>query len=168
VAGAVYRGTDAHVFLDQQVMLFCGRHGTFSASATPPEQVGETVLSEYTATFEGELTLSPPVVTATVTYPLSVPARMAESITLVGSSGDERTFDAELVAFELQGAGLPDGIMVRESPDRSSAGMTTVTAVSESRSRVETYYDVWLEISLDGGRAWHPAERSVRMTLEPS
>jgi hypothetical protein len=167
VAGAVYRGTEAHAFPDQQVTLFCGRHGTFSASAAPPEVIGETVQSEYTAMFEGELVLEPPAVPSAVTYPLSVPARMAERITLSSVSGDTRTFDTELVTFELQGSVMPEGIMVRESTDRASAGVTTITALSGGQSRVETRYDVWLEISRDGGRTWHLADNAVRMTLEP-
>ena len=168
VAGAVYRGADPHFFLDRQVTLFCGTHGLFSNGVAPPQRVGETVLSEYTATFVGELTLKPPVVASTVTHPLTVLARMSESITLTGVSGDVRTFDTELVTFELQGTAMPDNIMVRESPDHESAGLTTITSVSGGESRVETHYDVWLEISLDAGRSWHLAEQTVHMTLEPS
>lgn len=168
VAGAVYRGSAAHVFMDSQVALFCGIHGSFSTSATPPQAIGETVLSEYTATFVGELTLQPPLVSSAVTHPLSLTARMAESITLTSTSGGTTTYATELVTFELPGTAMPDGIMVRESPDRASSGVTTVTALSGDQSRVETTYDVWLEVSVDSGRTWNLAEQAVRMTLEPS
>jgi hypothetical protein len=168
VSGAVYRGTDPHLFLDQQVTLFCGTHGTFSNAVTPPQTVGATVLSEYTATFVGELTLEPPVVPSAVTHALSVQARMAESITLVETSGGAFTFDTELVTFELQGTDMPDNIQVRESPDLVSAGATSVTPLSGGQNRVSAYYDVWLDISLDGGRSWNPAAQAVRMTLEPT
>jgi hypothetical protein len=168
VGGAVYRGADPHVFLGGQVTLFCGRHGVFSNAVAPPQRVGETVVSDYTATFEGELTLEPPVVSSTVTHPLTIQARMAESITLVGDSGGALTLDAELVTFELQGTGMPADVMVRESSARESLGVTTITAVSAGQNRVETYYDVWLDISLDAGRTWHQAEQAVRTTLEPS
>lgn len=168
VASAVYRGASSHVFLGGQATLFCGIHGGFSSAAAPPQQVGQTVLSEYTATFVGELTLEPPVVSSTVTHSLAVPARMAESITLVGMSGGTLTYDTELVTFELQGTGMPSDVMVRESPDQASAGVTTITSLSGGQSRVETSYDVWLDISLDGGRTWNRAEQTVRMTLEPN
>lgn len=168
VVGAVYRGGAPHVFSGGEVALFCGIHGGFSGSVSPPRSIGQTVLSEYTATFEGELVLRPPVVASTVTHALSVQARMAESIELVASDGGVLTFDAELVTFALEGTEMPDGVRVRESPSVASSGTTTVTPSSDGQSRVQTFYDVWLEISLDDGRSWELAEAAVRMTLEPS
>lgn len=168
VPGAAYRGDASHVFMGGQVELFCGVHGGFSSAVAPPAAVGQTALSAYTATFVGELTLEPPAVTSAETHSLDLSARMEESITLAGQSGGVLTFETELVTFELQGTGMPTGILVRESPDRASAGVTTVTAVSGGQNRVETYYDVWLDVSLDAGRTWTRAEQPVRMTLEPS
>jgi hypothetical protein len=168
VAGAVYRGDEPHVFIGGQVSLFCGTHGVFSSAVAPPQQVGQTVLSEYTARFVGDLSLEPPAVSAAATYSLDLQARMAERITLSGTSGATSTFDVELVTFELQGTAMPSGIMVRESPDLASAGVTTITTLSGGQSRVMTHYDVWLDVSLDSGRTWDRAERTVRMALEPS
>jgi hypothetical protein len=166
--GAAYHGSEPHLFHDRSVTLFCGTHGVFSNAVEPPAQVGETVLSEYVATFVGELILEPPAVSSAVTHSLSVQARMAERITLAEIREAARIFDTELVTFELQGTGMPADIMVRESPDLASPGVTTVTADSGGLNRVESHYDVWLEISLDGGRTWDRAEGTVRMTLEPS
>jgi len=168
VPGAVYRGGEPHVFMGGEVALFCGVHGSFTSAAMPPAAVGTTVLSEYTARFVGELTLEPPAVTSSETHALDLQARMAESIALRSSSGGVTTYDTELVTFELQGTGMPSGVMVRESTARASTGVTTVTAVSGGESRVETFYDVWLDISLDGGRTWTQADNAVRMTLEAS
>ncbi|MDX1493900.1 MAG: hypothetical protein R3253_07580 [Longimicrobiales bacterium] len=168
VASAAYRGAGPHIFAGGQVALTCGTHGVFSSSVPPPQTVGRTVVSEYTATFEGELVLQPPVVAEAVTHALSVQASMAEAITLTGESGGVLTFDTELVTFTLEGAGMPDGIRVRESPDLASSGVTTVTPLSGGQSKVQTHYDVWLEISLDDGRSWEVAENAVRMTLEPN
>lgn len=168
VAGAAYHGGDPHLFLGGAVSLFCGSHGTFSGSQDPPAQAGQTVVTRYTATFQGELTLAPPAVSSPATHTLDIQVTMAENITLRETSNEVRTFDTELVTFELQGAGAIADVMVRESPDVVSAGVTTITAVSDGQSRVETHYDVWLDISLDGGRSWNRAESPVRMTLEPS
>lgn len=168
VAGAAYRGAGEHVFLDGAAALTCGNHGLFSSAVNPPQRIGETVVSEYTAAFVGELVLEPPVVSSSAMHSLDVQARMAERITLRGSSDGERIFDTELMTFELGGADMPDGVLVRESPDLPSSGRTTITAASGGFSRVESYFDVWLEISVDDGRSWHLAESAVRMTLEAS
>ncbi len=168
VAGAVYRGADSHRFLDESVTLFCGTHGIFTSSIEPPSAVGQSVLSNYLATFVGELVLGPPVARTPVTHTLNVQAQMAERITLSETRGASQIFDTELVAFELSGSSMPENIVVRESSDLVSTGVTTITAVSGGVNRVESHYDVWLEISLDGGRTWHQAQNAVRMTLEPS
>lgn len=168
VAGAAYHGDSEHIFLGGQVAMFCGTHGTFSGSQDPPAMVGQNVVSRYTAAFTGELTLEPPLVTSTEVHPLNVQVTMAESITLRSVAGGTSTFDTELISFELQGTGAISHVLVRESDTGSSIGVTTITEVSGGRSRVETYYDVWLDISVDGGATWTRADNAVRMTLEPS
>jgi hypothetical protein len=148
--------------------MFCGIHGNFSTSQDPPTMLGGNVVSRYTAAFEGELTLQPPLVASTEVHPLNVQVTMAESITLRSESAGTRTFDTELISFELQGTGAIDHVLVRESATATSSGTTTITEVSGGRSRVETVYDVWLDISVDGGATWTRADNAVRMRLEPS
>ena len=164
VPGAAYRGSGAHLFFGGSAALTCSTHGVFSAGVTPPSAVGTSVVSSYTATFVGELVLQPPVVSSSTTYPLDVQVQMSESITLASIDGDRRLFETELTAFELRD-GLPDEVVVRESASLASEGMTTVTSTADGSSRVEAYYDVWLEMSLDGGRSWEPAAAAVKMTL---
>ncbi len=164
-AGAVYRGAGPHLFLDGDARLTCGSHGGFTTSVEPPTEVGASVLSDYRATFVGELVLEPPLVSAAVTHPLAVQAHMVERITLTELRGSSRIFGTELVTLDLSGSGMPQGVMVRESSTRSSTGRATITALSDGRHRIESFYDVWLEISLDGGRSWAPAQAAVRMTL---
>ncbi len=164
-AGAAYHGTVPHRFLGGNVQLPCGSHGGFTAAAPPPAAPGATVTSDYFATFTGQLILAPPVVAAPITHPLSLQAHMVERITLAGTQGAVRTFDTELVTFELGGSTAPAGAMVRESPSLASTGRTTITTLAGGQYRIESVYDVWLEISLDGGATWQPAESAVRMTL---
>ncbi|MGQ0701863.1 MAG: hypothetical protein ACT4PM_01870 [Gemmatimonadales bacterium] len=166
-AGAFYRGAGPHLFLDGDARATCGSHGGFSSAVEPPSQSGGSIVADYTATFVGELVLDPPPVPSMVTYPLGLPAAMAERITFAELRGSSRVFDTELTKFELGGGSLPANILIRESPDRRSVGRTTITALAGGQHRIETYYDVWLELSLDGGRSWNPAQASVRMTLAP-
>jgi len=162
--GAAYYGAQGHGFLGGSAVLTCSSHGEFTGAVAPPTAPGATVTSDYFATFTGQLVLAPPLVSTSVTHPLSVQVHMAERITLAGTQGAVRTFDTELVTFELGGSAAP-AAMVRESPARSSTGRTTITTLSGGQYRIESYYDVWLEISLDGGRSWHSADGAVRMTL---
>lgn len=168
VAGAAYHGAAPHRFFDGDAELTCGSHGNFTNAVAPPAVQGGTVTSDYFATFEGELVLSPPLVRAAITHPLTVQAHMVERITLAETQDATRRFDTELLTFELGGSAMPDGVLVRESPSVASMGRTTITNLSDDRYRVDAFYDVWLEISMDAGGTWHRAEGAVRMTLGPT
>lgn len=165
-AGAAWQGEGPHLFQGGQVTLTCGSHGGFSGSVEPPRRPGATVVSEYAATFTGEVSLAPPAVSAPITHALHVPARMVERITLATARGGTRVFDAEMTALDLQGAGMPAGMRVRESPTQSSTGRYMITRVRHGW-RVESFYDVWLDVSLDEGQSWHAAQAPVRMWLMP-
>lgn len=166
VARAAYKGEGTHLFLDGRAALTCGSHGGFSSAVPAPRLPGATIVSDYSATFLGELVLTPPAVATPATYALSVPARMTERITLASSRRGTRVLNAEITALELSGPGMPEGVLVRENPAKASTGRYVITSVRRGY-RVEAHYDVWLELSLDGGRSWHPAEAEVRMSLAP-
>ena len=137
VASAVYRGANSHRFLDETVTLFCGTHGVFSGSVEPPTAVGRSVLSTYVATFVGELVLQPPVTSSPETHALTVQAQMAERITLSETRGSSQIFDTELVAFELRGSGMPEGIVIHAAPMqiRAIKKMTPEAAMANTAVR---------------------------------
>lgn len=164
--GAAYEGSEPHLFFDGHVALPCGSHGLFSSAVEPPRRVGASVVADYTATFLGEVSLEPPVVATAVTHALAVQAHMVERITLASARGGTRVFDAEMTTLDLAGPDMPPGILARESPTKASSGRYVITGIRHGY-RIESFFDVWLEISLDGGRSWHPAQAPVRMWLEP-
>jgi hypothetical protein len=166
-ANAAYHGAGPHRFLGGSAELDCGSHGGFTDAVDPPSTQGGSVTSNYVATFTGQLVLKPPLMASAVTHPLAIQATMTELITLASTQGAVRTFDTELSQFQFGGSTAPAGVLVRESPGLASTGRTTITALSNGQYRIESYYDVWLEISLDGGGTWNPAEGAVRMTLGP-
>jgi hypothetical protein len=167
-ADGAYHGDGLHVFLDGQVTLVCADHGGFTISVDPPRRPGATAIADYAATFVGELSLSPPLVPSTTVFPIVVQAHMVERITLAQRRGTTRSLDTEMVTLDLRGAGMPENVMVRESPTLGSLGRATITSLPRGLYRVESFYDVWLEISLDAGRSWHPAETAVRMSIAPA
>jgi len=56
------------------------------------------------------------------------------------------------------------GIMIRESPTRCSGGQTTVTDLGGGGGyMIDSFFDIFTEISTDGGQNWVESVGAVRM-----
>jgi len=80
-----------------------------------------------------------------------------------GSSGNTQTFDTEMLQLTLSGGTLPAGVMIRESPTLPSTGRLMKAKEKANQSRMSSFFDVFTEISLDGGATWTPAQNSIRL-----
>jgi hypothetical protein len=86
--------------------------------------------------------------------------------------GGARFFDTEMLALNIHGGGvgvLPNLVMIRESPSRPSKGMTSIRE-SPSLSRpeiVESFFDIFTELSTDGGQTWSPSSEATHVELNP-
>jgi hypothetical protein len=63
--------------------------------------------------------------------------------------------------------GLPGGLMIRESPSLASSGQTTITDLGGGQFKIDSFFDVFTELSLDGGQSWHPSNGSMHVTENP-
>jgi hypothetical protein len=77
------------------------------------------------------------------------------------------TFPSEMLAMNLSGTSPFGPFMLRESPTLASVGQTTVTDLGGGQYNVNSFFDVFTELSLDGGASWIPSAASARMTLVP-
>jgi hypothetical protein len=77
------------------------------------------------------------------------------------------TFSTEIVSMSLSGNTPSGPIIVRESPTYSSTGQTTITDLGGGLYHIDSFFDVWTELSVDGGMNWIPCDASTRMTLVP-
>lgn len=78
------------------------------------------------------------------------------------------TFDTEIIAMDLSGSVGPLPIIIRESPTQPSTGQTTITDLGGGLYHIDSFFDVFTELSVDGGSSWIPATGPVRMDLEPA
>jgi hypothetical protein len=51
--------------------------------------------------------------------------------------------------------------MLRESPTLQSTGITTLTSLGGGQYEIGSFFDVFTELSLDGGATWAQAEFAV-------
>ena len=78
------------------------------------------------------------------------------------------TFQTEMLALNLSGGTLPPGVMIRESPTLQSTGQTSVQSIGGGLYQIDSFFDVFTELSIDGGQTWMPdtASSPGHVTLE--
>src|SRR5256885_14656924 len=54
---------------------------------------------------------------------------------------------------------------MRKPPPRRSDGGTAIDAQSDGTSRIHSFFDVWPEVSLDGGASWTPSDSAAHVEL---
>ncbi len=82
-------------------------------------------------------------------------------------SGLTRHFDTEMLQLDIAGGDLPGGLMLRESPSKPSLGRTSErNDPIHPTYHIESFFDVFTEVSTDGGMTWWPAVNGpLTMTL---
>lgn len=88
-----------------------------------------------------------------------------------------QSFDTEMLSLSIDGSGGgggggAGGFMLRESPTKQSIGKTTIRALAGGDFDVDSFFDIFTEISLDGGQTWTPSDSAMHFELtqvpEPS
>jgi hypothetical protein len=72
------------------------------------------------------------------------------------------TFNTEMLALTLQSGGP---IQIRESPTQQSSGQTKITDLGSGLFRIDSFFDVFTELSIDGGQTWNPSVGSTHVDL---
>ncbi len=77
------------------------------------------------------------------------------------------TFATEIVSMSLTGdvGGTP--IMIRENPRLTSSGETRITDLGGGMYDIDSFFDVFTEISIDGGKNWIPSTDPIHLELVP-
>lgn len=96
---------------------------------------------------------------------------MTGAMTVMVSSytdGWTGTFATEIVSMSLSGV-LPIGpIQIREGALRASTGQTTITNLGGGLYDIDSFFDVFTELSVDGGATWQADQMApARLTLVP-
>jgi hypothetical protein len=80
-----------------------------------------------------------------------------------------QVFDTELVELNLVGLGHTPDFLIRESPALDSKGITTrddlcpPCATAFTRWEISSFFDVFAEVSFDGGSTWSPGDKSLHI-----
>jgi hypothetical protein len=132
---------------------------SWSATFAPPAKL----YSPSVIGFTGWLNLSVSSDGGTTWIPGSATVSVSVQITYMMLDGFTRYYYMEMLA--LNASGLPLGMMIRESPTRASFGRHSIRLVGASTYEIASFFDVFTEISLDGGATWNPSLGPLRLEL---
>lgn len=114
------------------------------------------------------------LLTAVVTYYPGDPTVQFEGpmeILVFGKAGQTvGTFPAEVLSLDADAAGVPD-VLLRESPTLASMGAVTITDLGGGTWTIDSFFDIFTELSGDNGATWLPdvaaGTTGHRLTLVP-
>ena len=138
-------------------------HGEFTAGFAPPTP-GQSDTHSFGST--GRFKASTDGGLSWADFWAPAPATVSIAWDYADLDGTQH-YKTEMTALDAGGGSLPPGFMIRESPSKSSAGETTFKDLGDGMYRISSFFDIWTEISIDGGVNWSSAEDPIRMELVP-
>ena len=128
--------------------------------------LGPDELEEFDSTLMGMIQITP----LGGSPPFDVPFILDGSVSVLttGKTGNTTgTFDTEIIAMSLTGIVGPFSVEIRESPSLPSPGQTTITDLGGGLYQIDSFFDVFTEISIDGGAFVPQTSGPTRVTLVP-
>ena len=148
-----------HQIYGGQVDFSNPSHYAFTNCFAPPANIGDTTVHTFGSMAMGTITI-----TGGPTFGMVAPAQTSVQVIFISQNGNIKTFANEMTQLVISGGNLPPLAMIRESPTHATTGMTTIENVGGVYN-INSYFDVWTDLSLDSGATWIPCDTSGRMTL---
>jgi hypothetical protein len=103
-----------------------------------------------------------------VPLPITMGGRVQSIAAGKGPSDTTGEWPVEMVGMSLSGEGTtPPVVRIRESPTLPSLGRTRITDIGGGLYHVDSFFDVFTELSLDGGTNWFPSVGPTHVDLVP-
>jgi hypothetical protein len=106
-----------------------------------------------------------------ILYMQTLSGEIEFNLACTSDEGGVRIFDNELLrvgtnidGFELM---ITEDIFLRESPTIASTGQTVITDLGGGMYNIDSFFDVYTELSVDGGLTWTAGDKPMRMVLYP-
>jgi len=77
-------------------------------------------------------------------------------------------FGGEVGPMQLvaSGDGYPGGVMIRESPTLASGGSGGAQGAGPGGYWIDSFFDIYTELSVDGGQTWAPPTNDITMHID--
>lgn len=134
------------------------RHRRFTGGLPPPPPGGPPQTHQFGSIVELERSTDGGVSFQKVSAPANCTVRVTPRPGTTGS------YDTAMLQLDVAGGNLPTGVMLRESPTRASPGQTSIRTIAGGYL-IDSFFDVFTELSLDGGQNWSPAQAAAHVEL---
>ncbi|MCX6291294.1 MAG: IPTL-CTERM sorting domain-containing protein [Bacteroidetes bacterium] len=135
-------------------------HDNFSSQQAPPPP-GGTYVQSFSSSIHMEVSTNG----GSSWQPMSANANVTVRVHNNGAGGSTGFFDTEMLQLDISGGTLPGGVMIRESPTLQSLGQTSITQVTGGYM-IDSFFDIFTELTTDGGQSWTPSGSSTNMYLD--
>jgi hypothetical protein len=71
-----------------------------------------------------------------------------------------------MTQLDIAGGNLPPGALIRESPTLASTGLTSIQNLGGGNFKIDSFFDVFIELSLDGGQSFIPCNPCPHVELQ--
>ena len=154
-----YLGFETVTFTNGAVLNYLDFENSLNCDALPP--VGGSTNQLITSTCVLRLANGGP--------PALYSGGAVMTVHLFGDPGvNPREFGLELLALDFPFFSLPAATKLRESPTLPSSGHATITEGPPGQYHIESFFDVFFELSTDSGQSWFPASGPLRTVLSPA
>jgi hypothetical protein len=150
--GSAYASTAHFVHAGIGVTVDVGNpnlHSFTTCTSLPASVPGATATHAFDAVVDCTISVN-----GGASVPATAPAHVTTLDRYNHTSGPTRFFDTEMLQLDI--SGLPGGMLLRESPTIASPGQTTVQDLGGGNFRIDSFFDVFTELSIDGGATWIP------------
>jgi hypothetical protein len=87
------------------------------------------------------------------------------TIRMISGPTPASPIELELLSLDLTSSSVFGPVHIRESPSRPSLGRESPTLQPTGRYNIDSFFDVFTELSLDGGQTWIPDQQPNHLTL---
>src|ERR1051325_6732364 len=154
-----------HLLLQNGIVIRDIKHLFFTQSSPPPLPGSGPQSHHFDSQVDMQVSTDSGNTFTSVSVPAGVDVVVAHQANLGGT--DIEMYTTEMTALNLQFAANGQQIMARESPPRRSEGGTAIEpAASDGTRRIHSFFDVFPEVSLDGGQTWTPSDSAAHVALD--
>jgi hypothetical protein len=140
-------------------------HHDFLTCTPPPVGIGTSGNDSFGSTTSFEVSMDG----GSSWVPMTAPANTTVHMVNAGPDGSGGTlYNTEMVQLDIAGGSLPPGVMLRESPTLASTGQTTIDPIGGGQFKIDSFFDIFTELSIDGGQTWSPSNGPGHMDIGPS